>query len=63
VILRRVSDRDSDHLRFLTQIGLVPGTSFQVTSRDEDGACEIVSAGKRHVIPAALANGMQVERT
>jgi DtxR family Mn-dependent transcriptional regulator len=63
VILRRVSDRDSEHLRFLAEIALVPGSPFEVVACDtETGDCEIQTGTGRHRIPSALASGMQVER-
>jgi DtxR family Mn-dependent transcriptional regulator len=63
VILRRVSDRDSDHLRYLAEIGLVPGTSFFVVACDNDtGDCDIQIGQLTHTIPGLLAAGMQVDR-
>ncbi len=63
VVLRRVSDRDSGHLRYLAEIGLVPGTHFEVLSADTEGEWRIRTESGEHAIPAALTAGMQVERT
>lgn len=63
-ILRRVSDRDSNHLRFLSNIGLLPGASVEVTERADEGqaqVCVVRVAGALHTIPADLAANMQVE--
>jgi DtxR family Mn-dependent transcriptional regulator len=62
VVLRRVSDRDSGHLRYLAEIGLVPGTHFEVLSADTEGEWRIRTETGEHAIPAALTAGMQVER-
>jgi len=62
VILRRVSDRDSEHLRYLAEIGLVPGTRFQVTAAAPEGDWRIRTHSGEFAIPAALTAGMQVER-
>lgn len=63
VILRRVSDRDSEHLRFLTDIGLKPGVGFEVVEGTDDGSdMEVRLDGDMHAIPPGLASGMQVER-
>ncbi len=61
VVLRRVSDRDSEHLRYLSEIELVPGTRFEVIAAEVDGEWRIRTASGEHAIPAALAAGMQVE--
>ncbi len=63
VVLRRVSDRDSDHLRFLSEIGLAPGTDLEVvTCEPDDGDCRIRTETGAHTIPGELASCMQVER-
>ena len=63
VVLRRVSDRDSDQLRYLTEIGLVPGLVFTIVEIDADTSDRTVRLGSNnHRIPYALATGMQVER-
>lgn len=62
VVLRRVSDRDSEHLRYLAEIGLVPGTSFKVVAADAEGEWRIRTESGEYAIPAALTAGMQVER-
>lgn len=62
VVLRRVSDRDSEHLRYLAEIGLVPGTHFEVIATELDGDWRIRTESGEHAIPAALTAGMQVER-
>ena len=64
VVLRRVSDRDSDHLRFLTEIGMSPGVTFTVLESDSDsGDLQIGLDGATHRIPESLAGSMQVERS
>jgi len=62
VVLRRVSDRDSEHLRYLSDIGLVPGTRFEVLSTDDEGDWQIRTESGDHAIPTDLTAGMQVER-
>lgn len=62
VILRRVSDRDSDHLRFLMDIGLTPGVEFEVVGGHEAGSdVQVRLEDDTHAIPEQLAAGMQVE--
>jgi DtxR family Mn-dependent transcriptional regulator len=61
VILRRVSDRDSEHLRHLAEIGLVPGTHFRVISAPDDGDWRIRTEAGEFDIDASLAAGLQVE--
>lgn len=63
-VLRRVSDRDSQQLRFLSEIGLVPGEVLEVVASvaEDDGQSRVVRiAGQRHAIPSDLAASMQVE--
>lgn len=63
VVLRRVSDRDSEQLRFLTEIGLVPGVIFRITDIDPETLDRTIHLdGKPHRISERLAAGMQVER-
>lgn len=63
VILRRVSDRDSEHLRHLMEIGLVPGVVFTVLDTDAEADTRRIDMdGETHRIPGRLAAGMQVER-
>ena len=64
VILRRVSDRDSEQLRFLNAIGLTPGVAFEVVEGAADAGedLEVRFDGDSHAIPERLAAGMQVER-
>lgn len=62
VILRRVSDRDSEHLRYLAEIGLVPGARFEVLTADAEEDWRIRADSGVHTIPAPLTAGMQVER-
>ena len=62
-VLRRVSDRDSEHLRFLAEIGLLPGALVEIVSmRDERQACVVRVGSEPHAIPDDLAASMQVER-
>jgi DtxR family transcriptional regulator, Mn-dependent transcriptional regulator len=62
VILRRVSDRDSEHLRYLSEIGLAPGARFEVIAADAEGDWRIRTETGEHAIPADFTAGMQVER-
>ncbi|MDQ4044585.1 MAG: metal-dependent transcriptional regulator [Chloroflexota bacterium] len=64
VILRRVSDRDADDLRFLNTIGLIPGVRFLVLERTDEGGLEmeVQLRDRTYAIPERLAAGMQVER-
>lgn len=63
-VLRRVSDRNSQQLRFLSDIGLVPGVVMEVshsaTQGDGDSRTVLI-AGQRHAISSELAASMQVE--
>jgi DtxR family Mn-dependent transcriptional regulator len=61
VILRRGCDRDSDHRRFLKEIGLVAGTQFEVVATGDESDWRIRTDAGEHAIPASLAAGMQVE--
>lgn len=63
VVLRRVSDRDSEYLRFLAEIGIVPGSIFELTDIDSTSGDRVISTthGNR-TIPLDLAVGMQVEQ-
>lgn len=63
VILKRVSDRDSEHLRYLSEIGLVPGTRFEVIDVDTERGWRIRTDTGDHDIPAELTVGMQVARS
>lgn len=63
-VLRRVSDRDSQQLRYLAEIGLVPGVVLEVSQSAPEGggnARNLLIAGHRHAIPMELATSMQVE--
>lgn len=63
-ILRRVSDRDSEHLRHLAEINLLPGALVEVTDQgNADETFSIRVANRRHAIPIHLAASMQVEPT
>jgi DtxR family Mn-dependent transcriptional regulator len=61
-ILRRVSDTDADALRYLAQLGLVPGTEIEVTDRAPFNGPLTVRVGDRsHVIGRELCRSIQVE--
>ena len=63
VVLRRVSDRDSEHLRFLGEIGIVPGSTFELTDIDTSNGDRAIRTNEgSQVIPEDVASGMQVER-
>jgi DtxR family Mn-dependent transcriptional regulator len=54
--VERVSDRDPEALRYLDQLGLVPGRSIEVESREPFGGPVWVKVGrKRHAIGRELA--------
>lgn len=59
---RRVSDRDSEHLRLLSEINLMPGALVEVTSRGgAEDTFGVRVANRRHTIPTHLAASMQME--
>jgi len=57
----RVSDRDSEMLRFLDERGIRPGCEIAVTNRDPfDGPFYVDVDGESHVLGARLAAAMRV---
>ncbi len=63
-VLRRVKTDDSDKLRYLAQLGLVPGVPLEVLARAPfNGPLRIKAKGVEHVLGAELAQTLRVEIT
>jgi DtxR family Mn-dependent transcriptional regulator len=61
-ILRRVKTDDGEKLRYLAQLGLVPGVRLQVVGRAPfNGPLRIKAKGAEHVLGAELAHSLRVE--
>jgi DtxR family transcriptional regulator, Mn-dependent transcriptional regulator len=61
-VLRRVKTDDSEKLRYLAQLGLVPGVPLQVVGRAPfNGPLRIRAKGAEHVLGAELAQSLRVE--
>jgi Fe2+ transport system protein FeoA len=59
--VERVSDRDPEALRYLEQLGLVPGRSIDVESQEPFGGPVWVRVGrKRHAVGRELAGTIYV---
>jgi DtxR family transcriptional regulator, Mn-dependent transcriptional regulator len=59
----RVSDADSEMLRFLGERDIVPGTRLELVERQPfDGPLFVRTGGETHVLGATLARAMRVER-
>jgi DtxR family Mn-dependent transcriptional regulator len=63
-VLRRVKTDDSDKLRYLEQMGLVPGVPMRVLHRAPfNGPLRLHANGQEHVIGTELARALRVEVT
>ena len=63
-VLRRVKTDDGDKLRYLAQLGLVPGVPLQVLGRGPfNGPLRIKAKGAEHVLGSELAQTLRVEIT
>ena len=61
-VLRRVKTDDSEKLRYLAQLGLVPGVPLQIVGRAPfNGPLRIRAKGAEHVLGAELAQSLRVE--
>lgn len=60
LVLRRVSDRDSAHLRLLTEIGIETGSTFSIEAITTEEHVVVTTDDGRHTIPADLASHMHV---
>ena len=61
-ILRRVKTDDAEKLRYLAQLGLVPGVPLQVVGRAPfNGPLRIKAKGAEHVLGTELAHSLRVE--
>jgi DtxR family Mn-dependent transcriptional regulator len=59
----RISDADSEMLRFLGERGIVPGTRLELVERQPfDGPLFVRAGGDTHVLGATLARAMHVQR-
>jgi len=62
VVVRRVSDKSGDRLRYLAELGIVPGVALIVRERAPfDGPITIEVGGTAHAIGPVLAAGVLVE--
>jgi DtxR family Mn-dependent transcriptional regulator len=61
--IRRVSDRDADRLRYLAELGMTPGATFDVTAREPfDGPITIrLDDGSERSVGRSLARQVLVE--
>ena len=63
-VLRRVKTDDSDKLRYLAELGLMPGVKLNVLNRAPfNGPLRIKANGQEHVIGTELAQALRVEAT
>jgi DtxR family transcriptional regulator, Mn-dependent transcriptional regulator len=63
-VLRRVKTDDGDKLRYLQELGLVPGVPVRVTHRAPfNGPLRLQANGRDHVIGTELAKALRVEVT
>ena len=61
--VQRVSDRSADRLRYLAELGIVPGATVTVAERDPfDGPITVLVEGQPRPIGAGLAAHVLVER-
>lgn len=61
VVVTRVSDRNPDHLRFLGEMGLKPGTKLTfVEKMPFGGPVRITIEGAEHLVPIAVAETVRV---
>lgn len=60
--VRRLKNQDSESLRRLTGMGLVPGADLQVESRDAGGEVAVRVEGARHGVAPEDAASILVER-
>jgi len=62
-VLRRVKTEDGDKLRYLAELGLVPGVQLRVLGRAPfNGPLRIHANGHEHVIGTELARSLRVEQ-
>ena len=60
----RVSDSNSEMLRYLTEQGIAIGDRVRMIERQPfDGPCSVEIAGEQHALGLNLARAMRVERT
>jgi DtxR family transcriptional regulator, Mn-dependent transcriptional regulator len=61
-VLRRVPDEDSDTLRYLADLGLVPGAPIELVDRAPlNGPLRLRIRGNEHFVACDLARSLQVE--
>ena len=64
VVIRRVKTHDGEKLRYLAQLGLVPGAPIQLVNRSPfNGPLRLKIGRQEHVIGAELAQALRVEVT
>jgi DtxR family Mn-dependent transcriptional regulator len=62
VVLRRVKTDDGDKLRYLAELGLVPGVKLKVVNHAPfNGPLRIKANGQEHVLGTELAKTLRVE--
>jgi DtxR family Mn-dependent transcriptional regulator len=60
-VVERVGDRDADRLRYLAELGIIPGTSITVIAREPFGGPIAISVdGTRRTIGPELASQILV---
>lgn len=63
-VLKRVKTDDGDKLRYLAQLGLVPGVALQVVGRAPfNGPLRVKLKGAEHVLGTEIAQALRVELT
>ncbi len=61
-VLRRVKTDDGEKLRYLEELGLVPGVAMRITQRAPfNGPLRLQANGRDHVIGTELAKALRVE--
>lgn len=61
--VRRVSDKNGERLRYLDELGIVPGAAIVIVARSPfDGPITVRIAGVERVIGPALASEVKVDR-
>jgi len=61
-VIRRVKTDDGDKLRYLAELGLVPGTPIRLVHRAPfNGPLRLAAGGREHVVGTELAQALRVE--
>jgi DtxR family Mn-dependent transcriptional regulator len=63
-VVTRVSDRNPDHLRFLGEMGLKPGTELKMLEKMPfGGPVRVEIEGTEHLVPIAVAETIRVSQS